>query len=74
MLELNEDEKARMYDLAAIRLRTVPSDIEDVMMYSESGSLARMALRMTNSGMADAEDWKKFIWELERKQAAAGRA
>ena len=70
MLELTDSERARMYDLAAIKRRSVPSDIEDVMMYTESGSLARMALRMTNDGTADAEDWKKFIWELEKKKGA----
>jgi transcriptional regulator with XRE-family HTH domain len=68
LLELTEEEKALMYDLAARKKRTVPSDIEDVMMYSESGSLARMALRMTNAGIAKEEDWKEFIRQLERKK------
>ena len=68
MLDLTEQEKALMYDLAAKRKGTVPSDIEDVMMYSESGSLARMALRMTNAGIAKEEDWKEFIRQLERKK------
>ena len=65
---LSDEEKALMYDLAARKKRTVPSDIEDVMMYSESGSLARMALRMTNAGIAKEEDWKEFIRQLERKK------
>ena len=68
LLELTEEEKALMYDLAARKKRMVPSDIEDVMMYSESGSLARMALRMTNAGIAKEEDWKEFIRQLERKK------
>ena len=68
LLELTDQEKALMYDLAARQKRTVPSDIEDVMMYSESGSLARMALRMTNAGIAKEEDWKEFIRQLERKK------
>ena len=68
LLELTDQEKALMYDLAARKKRTVPSDIEDVMMYSESGSLARMALRMTNAGIAKEEDWKEFIRQLERKK------
>jgi len=68
LLELTDEEKALMYDLAARKKRTVPSDIEDVMMYSESGSLARMALRMTNAGIAKEEDWKEFIRQLERKK------
>ena len=37
-------------------------------MYSETGNLARLALRMTNEGTANEEDWKKFIRELERKR------
>ena len=68
LLDLTEQEKALMYDLAAKKKGTVPSDIEDVMMYSESGNLARMALRMTNAGIAKEEDWKEFIRQLERKK------
>lgn len=68
VLGLDATEKALMYDLAARKKRTVPSDIEDIMMYSESGNLARLALRMTNEGTADEEDWKKFIRNLEKKR------
>jgi transcriptional regulator with XRE-family HTH domain len=68
MLDLTESEKALMYDLAARKKGTVPSDIEDVMMYSESGNYARMALRMTNAGIAKEEDWREFIRQLERKK------
>lgn len=68
ILSLDAAEKALMYDLAARRKRTVPSDIEDVMMYSESGNYARMALRMTNEGTANEEDWKKFIRNLEARK------
>lgn len=67
LLEMDNSEKALLYDLAARKRRTVPSDIEDIMMYSESGNLARMALRMTNEGTADEEDWKKFIRDLEKR-------
>lgn len=68
ILSLDATEKALMYDLAARRKRTVPSDIEDVMMYSESGNYARMALRMTNEGTANEEDWKTFIRNLEARK------
>jgi len=68
VLELDSNGKALLYDKAAIKRRAVPSDIEDVMMHSESGNLARMALRMTNDGTAEEEDWKKFIRELEKKK------
>ena len=67
ILSLDSDEKALMYDLAARRTGTVPSDIEDVMMYSETGNLARMALRLTNEGKANEEDWKQFIRMIEQK-------
>ena len=67
-LNLTPEDKARMYDLAAREKSEVPSDIEDTMMYTEIGSMARMALRMTNDGLADEEDWKSFIRQLERKR------
>ena len=67
-LNLSSQDKARLYDLAAIEKSEVPSDIEDVMMYTPSGSMARMALRMTNDGLADEEDWKDFIRKLEKKR------
>ena len=68
LLKLTEEEKAYMYDLAGKLRRTVPEDIEDVMMNTESGSMARMALRMTKAGIAKEDDWKEFIRQLERKK------
>lgn len=65
---LSEEETATMYDLAGRKRRMVPPDIEDIMMNSESGNLARMALRMTKSGVASEEDWKEFIRQLEEKK------
>jgi len=70
ILGLTETEKALMYDLAAKKKGMVPPDIEDVMMYTESGNLARMALRMTNAGIAKEDDWREFIRQLERKKRA----
>ena len=68
LLRLSDEEKALMYDLAARKRNSVPSDIKDVMMNSESGNMARMALRMTKAGIAGEEDWKEFIRQLERKK------
>ena len=68
LLRLTEDEKAHMYDLAGKCRKTVPEDIEDVMMNTESGNMARMALRMTKAGIAKEDDWKEFIRQLERKK------
>ena len=68
LLKLSESEMAHMYDLAGKCRKTVPEDIEDVMMNTESGNMARMALRMTKAGIAKEDDWKEFIRQLERKK------
>ena len=70
MLRRSEEEKAYMYDLAGKCRKTVPEDIEEVMMNTESGNMARMALRMTKAGIAKEDDWKEFIRQLERKKLA----
>ena len=67
-LSLGSEDKARMYDLAAREKQEVPSDIEDTMMYTEIGSMARLALRLTNDGIATEEDWKQFIRQLEERK------
>lgn len=70
ILHLTEEEKGRMYDLAAREKSKIPGDIEDTMMYSDIGDMARYALRMSNAGVADEEDWKKFIRDLEKKRGS----
>ena len=70
LLRLSDAEKAHMYDLAGKCRKTVPEDIEEVMMNTESGNMARMALRMTKAGIAKEDDWKEFIRQLERKKLA----
>ena len=67
-LGLDSDDKARMYDLAAREKQEVPYDIEDTMMYSQIGDMARLALRLTNDGIATEDDWKQFIRQLERRK------
>ena len=67
-LGLSEEDEHLMYDLAARETGDVPSDIDDTLMYTEAGKLARRALRMTNAGVADEEDWKTFIREIEKKR------
>lgn len=64
-LSLSDDDRAILYDAAAKEKGTVPDDIDDIMMHSEVGDLARQALRLTNAGVADEADWKKFIRQLE---------
>ena len=67
-LGLSEDERIRMLDMAERERGKVPSDLNNIMMNTDIGDMARFALRMSNAGYADAEDWKKFIWEIERKR------
>ncbi len=68
VLNLSDEDKARMYDLAARDRREVPSDIEDIMIYSEIGDMARLALRQSKAGVIDEEDWKTFIREHGKKK------
>lgn len=68
VLNLSDEDKAKMYDLAARDRREVPSDIEDIMMYDKIGDMARFALRQSNAGVIDEEDWKTFIREIEKKK------
>ena len=65
---LTDDDKALMYDLAAREKRAVPSDIDDIMMHSEIGEMARFALRMSNAGIADENDWRDFIRKIGKKR------
>lgn len=67
-LGLSDEDKAKMYDLAARDRREVPSDIEDIMMYDKIGDMARFALRQSNAGVIDEEDWKTFIRDIEKKK------
>ena len=55
-------------DLAAKDRGEIPSDIEDITMYSKVGDMARFALRMTNAGFADEEDWKVLIQRINEKR------
>ena len=66
--DMSDADKALMYDLAARETGDIPSDLDDIMMHSEVGNMARRALRMTNAGVADEEDWKQFIREIEKKK------
>jgi len=67
-LNLDEKDLAFMRDLAAKDKGEIPADLEDTMMYSEIGNMARHALRLANVGIGDEEDWKQFIRQLEEKR------
>ena len=67
-LNLSDEDKAVLYDLAGIDRGEIPSDIEDIMMYGEIGEMARFALRQSNAGKIGEEEWKRFIREIEEKR------
>lgn len=66
-LNLSEDDIALMYDLAARENDRIPRDLDDIMMYSEAGEMARYALRMTKKGVIGEEDWRRFIHSIKEK-------
>ena len=67
-LELPESDKSRMYDLAARETGEVPSDIDDTFMYTDIGDMARHALRLSNAGIIEEDDWRDFIRRIEEKK------
>ena len=67
-LDLTEEDVALMYDLAARENSRIPRDLEDTMMYSEAGEMARYALRMTKKGVVNDDDWKDFIRYIKTKE------
>lgn len=68
-LDLTEDEKAQMYDLASRESREVPADIETILMYEEVGDMARFALRQSKAGDLTEEDWKQLIRKGEENKS-----
>jgi hypothetical protein len=66
-LKLSEKEKTVLYDLAGKAKKEIPHDIEKIMMEGKIGEMARFALRQSNAGVIDEEDWKKFIRQIEKK-------
>jgi len=68
LFNLSEEDKITMYDLASRETNTIPVDVENYIMEDENGELASVALRKAKEVRADEKMWKKFIWELEKKQ------
>lgn len=68
ILGLSEEDKAKMYDLAARERNQIPADLEDIMLYDNIGEMARFALRQSNAGVVTEEDWKNFIRKIEAKK------
>jgi len=67
LFNMTNEEKATMYDLASHQTNHIPADLEYIM-DDENGKLARTLLRKAKEVNADEKMWKKFIWELEKKQ------
>jgi transcriptional regulator with XRE-family HTH domain len=65
---LGEEGKNCLYDLAGRDSRRIPYDIEEVIMYTPEGDLARLALRKTKSGELTIEDWKRLIQKKENEK------
>ena len=72
-LNATEEETARMFDLASLETRKVPFDIQRVFLFEEIGDLARQALRLSKSGVATVDDWRRFAGETERMRARMER-
>ena len=68
-LGLTEEDVALMYDLASRENSKIPRDLDDIMMYSEAGEMARFALRMTKKGVIGDDDWRQFIRYIKVKEA-----
>ena len=67
-LNLSEEDRALLYDLASRDNGAVPQDIEDLLMYEDIGDMARFALRQTQAGNATEEDWKQLIRKIEENR------
>ncbi len=67
-LRLPSSDRVRMYDLAARETGAVPSDIDETLMYTSIGDMARHALRLSNAGYAAEDDWRDFIRRMEEKR------
>ncbi len=67
-LKFTEEDTALMYDLAAKENSRIPRDLDDIMMYTEAGDMARFALRMTKKGIVNEDDWRQFIRYIKLKE------
>ena len=67
-LNFTEEDIALMYDLAARENSRIPRDLDDIMMYSEAGEMARFALRMTKKGVVSDNDWRQCIHYIRTKE------
>ncbi len=65
VLKLNEEDKNKMFDLAAReRENTVSSDLSDYIMENDK---VRVALRLARDSGTDEKEWQKIIDMLEKQ-------
>ncbi|HZK61816.1 MAG TPA: helix-turn-helix transcriptional regulator [Anaerovoracaceae bacterium] len=67
-LNLSDEDKDLLFDLAGRERKAVSPDLPEYIMYSDVGEYARIALRKSKAGDITVEDWKKFIDEQENKK------
>lgn len=65
LFDLNEEQRCNLYDLAARDRHQIPYDLEEIIMYSEIGDMARLALRSTNSGKLTEADWRALLDRIQ---------
>lgn len=65
VLFFNEDEKYKLYDLAAMDKNTIAQDIAD---YVNINEVVRIALRKANELNFSEKDWYKVLEEIENKR------
>ena len=65
ILELDEDERGEMYNLAGEKRKTVPPDLPDYIMERE---YVQNALRKIKDLDAGEEEWDMFVQELIRRK------
>ncbi|MCL2159507.1 MAG: helix-turn-helix domain-containing protein [Oscillospiraceae bacterium] len=73
-LNLTDEEKAQMYDIASREHNEVPADIAGTLMYEDVGNMARFALREFKAGNLEEEDWKQLIRKAEENKRRKGGA
>lgn len=66
VLTLSEEDKAKLFDLAAEEQNT-PTAPQDISEYVASDKMARVALRTAKTYNATEKDWREFIEKLKEK-------
>jgi transcriptional regulator with XRE-family HTH domain len=71
-MNLTEEDKAQMYDLASVENDRIPHDLEEMLKYEKIGEMALIALRQIKAGNLTENDLKDFISKSEENKAKRG--